>query len=146
MPKNSLLTLNELLPTTFDDFFAPWNDWTAKQGFLNRPKIPALNVAEDDKQYTVTLAAPGLDKENFSIDLNDDLLTISASSEKEEEEDLKKYTRKEYSYNSFSRSFTIPQHVKADSIDATYDKGILTLVLPKKDGNQTANGQKINVK
>lgn len=82
----------------------------------------------------MSIAAPGLKKEDFKLALNHNVLTISSeqSSEKEDKEEGK-YTRKEYNYSSFSRSFTIPETVEVDQIDAKYENGELRIVLPKKE-------------
>jgi HSP20 family protein len=96
--------------------------------------IPAVNIKDNEKDFSVSIAAPGLKKEDFKIALNHNVLTISSeqSSEKEEKEEGK-YTRKEYNYSSFSRSFTIPDTVETDNIDAKYENGELKITLPKKE-------------
>jgi HSP20 family protein len=85
------------------------------------------------KNYSVEVVAPGFKKEDFKLKVEDDILTISAESksEKKEEGKEKEYTRREYSYSSFTRSFHLPDNVKDDSIAASYHDGILKLELPK---------------
>lgn len=146
MSKHSLINLKEVFPETVDDFFAPWNEWFRRNSFFNHATVPALNVSDDKDRYKVTVAAPGLEKGDFDIEVNNNVLTVSATSEKEHEEDKKKYRRKEYSYSSFSRSFTLPADVNADAIEASYDKGILTLNLPKNEKAQSATEKKVAVK
>lgn len=146
MSKHSLINLKEIFPETVDDFFAPWNDWFRKNNFLSRTTIPALNISDEKDHYEVSVAAPGMKKDDFDVELDNHVLTISATSEKEHEEDKKKYRRKEYSYSTFSRSFTLPSDVKADAIDARYDNGILSLSLPKNDKAQNGTEKKIEVK
>jgi len=93
-----------------------------------------VNISENEKSYTVEVVAPGFNKADFKIKVDDDMLTISAESKYENKEDGgngKEYTRREYSYNSFTRSFRLPEDVKDDSINATYKDGVLGLELPK---------------
>lgn len=147
MSKHSLINLKEIFPESVEDFFTPWGDWFRKNSsWLSRTTIPALNVHEEKDHYLVTVAAPGLEKEDFNIEIDNNIITISASAEKEHEEEKKKYSRREYSYSSFSRSFTLPSDVNADSINATYEKGILSLTLPKKEEVREETGKKITIK
>ena len=95
--------------------------------------IPAVNVKQNHKDYTVELAAPGLKKEDFKIEMENNVLTIRAEKEENKEEKDENYTRKEYNYNSFSRSFNLPETVKADKIQANYENGVLKLTLPLKE-------------
>jgi len=104
-------------------------------GWMNKwqKEYPAVNVSEDEKNYMVEVIAPGFKKEDFKLKVDDDILTISAETKSETKEDGngREYTRREYSYNSFSRSFRLPDNVKDDSISASYQDGILKLELPK---------------
>lgn len=93
--------------------------------------IPSVNVKDAEKRYEIDLAAPGLKKEDFKIEIQNNILTISAESVLEKEEKDKKYTRKEFNYHSFSRSFALPVNVEEDSIEAKYEEGILKLTLNK---------------
>ncbi|UAB81097.1 Hsp20/alpha crystallin family protein [Marixanthomonas sp. SCSIO 43207] len=99
--------------------------------------IPAVNIQEKNTNFVVQLAVPGLKKENFNIEVEDDVLKISAevSSEKEEKntETETKFTRKEFNYSSFKRSFTLPENVNVDEVNATYKEGVLEITLPKKE-------------
>ena len=110
-----------------DNFFD--NNWLSKW----ERDFPAVNIAEDEKNYSVEVVAPGFQKEDFKLKVEDDVLTISAESRSEKKENGKgkEYTRREYSYNSFTRSFRLPDDVKDDSIGASYKDGVLTLDLPK---------------
>jgi HSP20 family protein len=103
-------------------------------GFPGRTmNVPAVNITERKDDYLVSLAAPGLKKEDFKINLEGNMLTISSEKEEKNEEKDEKYTRQEYSYSSFERSFTLPDEVNQDKIDAHYQDGVLNLVLPKKE-------------
>ncbi|WP_276501922.1 Hsp20/alpha crystallin family protein [Terrimonas pollutisoli] len=110
-----------------DNFFD--NNWLSKW----ERDFPAVNISESETAYSVEVVAPGFKKEDFKLKVDDDILTISAEakSEKTETGDRKEYTRREYSYSSFTRSFHLPDNVKDDSIAATYKDGILNLELPK---------------
>jgi HSP20 family protein len=121
-----------MTPSLFDDFFKPWNEWFDRPALFERMMtVPAVNVKENLDNYTVSLAVPGLKKEDFKIDMDGNMLTISCEKEENEEEKDEKYTRKEYNYFSFSRSFTLPEDVKQDAIDARYEDGVLNIKLPR---------------
>ena len=94
--------------------------------------VPTANISETEKEYHIELAAPGLTKKDFKIENDNGMLTISA--EKEEKSESKNgFTRTEYSFNSFSRSFTLPDNSKPENINAKYEDGILKLTVPKKE-------------
>ena len=122
---------NNLFPTFFDDFFG--------RGFENFNKdpwgtstVPAVNIKEENNAFHVEVAAPGIDKKDFKVELDDDLLTISYEKEHSTEE-KGDYTKKEFSYQSFKRSFNLPKTVENTKIQANYKDGILHLMIPKKD-------------
>lgn len=95
--------------------------------------VPAVNITETPNDYKVSLAAPGIKKEDFKIDVDGNRLTISAEKEEKVEEKEDKFTRREFNYTTFSRSFTMPEDVQFDKVDAKYVDGVLELVLPKKE-------------
>ena len=142
------LTKSLATPSLFDDFFQPWNEWFNSGSVPERmTTIPAVNVTENKEYYTVSLAVPGLKKEDFKIDIEANMLTISSEREVKEEEKDEKFTRKEYSYYSFSRSFTLPEDVKQDSIDARYENGVLNIRLPRlEETKKLAASKRIAVK
>ncbi|MBC8111247.1 MAG: Hsp20/alpha crystallin family protein [Verrucomicrobia bacterium] len=107
--------------------------------------VPAVNVKENNENYTVEVAAPGLKKEDFHVELHNNLLTISANVKKENHENTDKYTRREFSYSAFQRTFTLPNHVASDKIDAKYVDGVLHLVLPKKEEAKEKPARKIEI-
>jgi HSP20 family protein len=124
------------VPFAFDDFFKPWNEWFDNEStnlWGRAMNIPAVNVAEHKDQYMVELAVPGMKKDDFKIDVDGNILTISSEKEETKEEKEKKFTRKEYNYSSFSRSFTLPDEVNMEKIDAKYENGILKIALPRKE-------------
>jgi HSP20 family protein len=127
----STLTRSLMTPSLFDDFFKPWNEWFDKPALFEKMMTtPAVNVKENMDNYIVSLAAPGLKKEDFKIGIEGNMLTISCEKEVGEEENVK-FTRKEYNYFTFSRSFTIPEDVRLDAIDAHYENGVLDIKLPR---------------
>lgn len=122
------------LPTLFDDFFRPWNEWFDNGGFTGRTlNMPAVNITETKDEFNVSLAVPGMKREDFNIDVDGNMITISSEKEETKEEKESKYTRKEYNYSSFSRSFTLPDEVNREKIDARYVDGVLKVSLPKKE-------------
>lgn len=115
-------------PTIFDEFFGG----KLLERVSPRFSVPAVNVKETDDKFKVFLAAPGLNKEDFSISVDNDVLTISANKSVEKTEESERFTRKEYAYGSFSRSFNLSENIDVDGISATYKNGELTLEIPKK--------------
>ncbi|MBN8862661.1 MAG: Hsp20/alpha crystallin family protein [Sphingobacteriales bacterium] len=147
MSAKSLARLNETIPSVFDDFFKPWNEWFENGGMIGRMlKVPAVNITEHEKEYQVALAAPGLRKDDFKIDMDGNMVTISSAKEESKEDKDKRYTRREYSYSSFSRSFTLPEDVNRDKIEARYEDGVLTLLLPRKEEAKKPAGKQIAIK
>lgn len=119
------------IPTVFDDFF---RDWSSSNFSRTNTTLPAVNIKEDDEQFIVKVAVPGMDKKDFRINLDNNLLTIQSEKEFEQNDDNENYTRKEYSYQSFRRSFTLPKNVvDSDKIEATYINGELQITIPKLD-------------
>lgn len=138
MSTKSLVKTSDRFPSVFDDFFKPWNEWFTNGGLLSKPmNIPAVNVVENQNEYKVSMAAPGLKKADFHIDVEGNMLTISSEKEETKEEKDEQYTRKEFSYSSFSRSFSVPEDVKQDKIEAVYEEGILKISLPKREDAKT---------
>ena len=100
------------------------------------PNVPAVNVKETETAFVLELAAPGLKKEDLKINLAKNTLTIGYESEQKNEETTDKFTRQEFSFNSFERSFRLPKNVNADEIKAAYTDGILTVELPKIEAKE----------
>lgn len=108
-------------------------------------KVPSANITESDKDYKIEVAAPGLEKKDFKIELENKVLTISSEKEEEKKEENENYKRREFSYSSFSRSFQLPEDVLSDKIDAKYENGILKLSVPKKEVTVSKPKQEIKV-
>lgn len=127
--------------------YDPWRDFFNLESFfptdLVRPSksLPAVNISEDDKNFNIEVIAPGFKKEDFKVNVEDDILTISAETKTETSEGDKKYNRREYSYSSFTRSFQLPDNVKDDGINAAYSEGILKLTIPKSEQQTKATKQ-----
>lgn len=117
----------------------PWKDFLNLDDFFNSSMpgrsshLPAVNISENDTSYHVEVVAPGYKKEDFKVKVDDDILTISAETKTENNEEgkNKEYSRREYSSSAFTRSFQLPDNVKDDNITATYQDGILKLEMPK---------------
>jgi HSP20 family protein len=139
----------ERMPFLFDDYFKPWNEWF-DNGNSNlwgtAMNIPAVNITEHKNEYEVSLAVPGMKKDDFKIDVEGNMLTISSEKEESKEEKDKKFTRKEYNYSSFSRSFTLPEEINREKIDAKYNNGILKISLPRKEEAKKLTAKNIAVK
>jgi HSP20 family protein len=108
------------------DFFAP------EERFLNGDSPVAVNVKETDKSYEVEVAAPGFEKKDFQIDVDNGILTISGEKRTENKKEDGKYTHREFGYTSFTRSFNLPSNTTDDDVTAKYDGGILALSIKKK--------------
>ena len=135
------------MPALFDDFFKPWNEWFDNAGLWGRVlNIPAVNITEQKDDYLVSLAAPGMKKEDFKIDVDGNMLTISAEKEDSKEEKDKKFTRKEFNYSSFSRTFTLPEEILKEKIEAKYEDGVLKIVLPRREESKKPAAKQIAVK
>jgi|SRR3989344_1020724 len=123
-----------------DNFFSP--KWFEKEF---EHSMPAVNIKENGKEFHIELAIPGMKKEDFKVDVQNNILTISAEKKEEKSDKNERYTRKEFSYSSFSRSFTLPGSVNGDKIDAKYNDGILHLSIPKKEEAKTLPKKEIKV-
>ena len=147
MGTQALAKSGERMPSLFDDFFKPWNEWFDNSSLMGRTmNAPAVNITEQKDQYLVSLAAPGLKKDDFKIDVDGNMLTISSEKEESKEDKDKKFTRREYSYSSFSRSFTLPEEINKEKIEAKYEDGVLKISLPRKEEAKKASAKQIAVK
>lgn len=115
-------------PSLIDDFIN--QDWNLKTP--SSTTLPAVNIKDLEAQFEIELAVPGIKKSDFEIEVEDGLLSISSSLEEEQVTEKGKFTRREFSYNSFKRTFTIPDSVDPSNIEAQYSDGVLQLRLPKR--------------
>lgn len=115
-------------------FFSDWFDRPMYGGNWNWPEssVPACNISENDASWAIELAAPGFKKDEINVSIDNGVITISAESKKEKEDSGDKYTRKEFSYSSFNRSFTIPETADENQINASYNDGVLNVKIGKK--------------
>ena len=124
-------TNSNWLPSIFNDFFE--NEWLAKTGVT----APAINVIENDKDYKVEMAAPGMTKDDFKVNVE----------EKKEEKKDKKYLRREFSYSKFQQTILLPENVEKDKISAKVEHGILSIEIPKvKEEEKQKTSKAIEVK
>lgn len=115
------------IPSIFNDFFD--NEWIVKPNF----STPAINVIENEKDYKVEVAAPGMNKDDFNIHLNENqelVITVEKNTQNEQKEE-KKYLRREFSYTKFQQAFQLPDNVDKDKIGAKVENGVLEITLPK---------------
>lgn len=132
-----------LKPPVLSNFFD--SDRFFSDPFFTREWTPAVNIKENTKDFKIEVAIPGMSKENFNINIDNDTLTISAEKEDEKNEKDERYTRKEYSYGSFVRSFRLPENSKPEDIVAKYEDGILKLEIPKKEESKVSSKRKVKV-
>lgn len=128
---------SQALPALFDDFFSrELFNWGNSNFSSTSTTVPSINIKETSLNYEVEVAAPGLDKKDFKVTLDNNLLTISCvkSTTKEDKGEDNNYTRREFSYQSFQRSFELPKNVvDEENINARYENGLLHLIIPKKE-------------
>ncbi len=111
----------------------------------SKSSTPAVNIREDDSNYVLDFAIPGIDKKDLKIDMNEDVLTISSEVKNESEENKNGYKRKEFSFTAFSRSFYIPENVDREKIGANYKDGVLTVLLPKQEEEKNKINKTIEI-
>ena len=122
-PARTILNSVDLFNEFFNDYAgADFRKWNA----------PAVNISENDQAFKLELAVPGLKKEDFKIAIEENTLLVSAEQQQENTEKTEKYTRKEFSFNSFTRRFNLPENVDQSAISANYENGIMNIRLPKK--------------
>ncbi|QBQ40823.1 Hsp20/alpha crystallin family protein [Sphingobacterium psychroaquaticum] len=126
-------SMNPYVNSIFDNFF---DDSFVADRLTTR--VPAINISETDVAFKIEMAAPGLQKSDFAINVDKDLITVSVEKKEEEVKEEKLYSKKEFSYTSFTRSFALPESVDYNNIDAAYTDGILTITVGKKEEAQIA--------
>jgi len=130
----TLVKYQNTIPQVFNRFFdTEFDSWLNKNYSNTNTTLPAVNIKETDDAYLLDFAAPGYKKEDFIIELNNDVLTVSSEKKVENVEEDDKFSKKEFSYQSFTRSFNLPELVEGDKIKATYKNGILEVKIPKKE-------------
>jgi len=120
---------NLLFPSLMNEIFKP--DWFGGMENLN-PNLPAVNIKENEKDFELELVVPGRKKEDFNIEIDDKVLTVSSESKSEKINSDENYSKREFGFSSFKRAFTLPESIDVDKIKADYVAGILRFALPKK--------------
>lgn len=147
------MTLMKVDKNLFPRFSNLWEDFIGRD-IMDIPNskvgvsIPAVNIVEKSDKYLVHLASPGMNRTDFKINVDNGVLSVASEKEEEYEEKDKdsKFTRREFSYRSFKRSFTLPESVQADKIEAKYENGILEITLPKHEAAKVKPIKQIQVK
>lgn len=132
---------NPAFSNLLEDFFDE-RGWMPSGTSLS---MPAVNVSENSDNFKIEVAAPGFNKEDFNINVENDILTISSEKQIEEEKEGETTSRREFSYGAFQRSFTLPKTVDSDKIKANYDSGVLKISIPKKEESKTKPPRKIDI-
>ena len=132
-----------------NDLYRPFrsifSDFFDNDSFFEEVAVPAVNVKEGDKNFNIELAVPGMKKDDFKISIDKGLLSISSEKKESNEEKKEKYTRKEFSYHSFKRNFTLPENVDSENVSAKYEDGVLSIVLNKKSPTKAKETKAIKV-
>lgn len=140
----SLPAFTRLFGDLFDREMFDWNNFNYSD---TNTTLPAVNIKDTPEHFVVEVAVPGMDKKDFMINLKDNVLTISSERKKEEEKTEGSYTRREYSYQSFCRSFTLPDNiVDSDKISAKYENGELMITIPKREEAKPKEPRMIEIK
>lgn len=131
-------------PSIVDEFFG--RDFLPNLfEFQTGINMPSVNIVEGKNDFRIEVAAPGLQKDDFKINLDNNVLTISSEKEEKQEEKDERYMRREFSYTSFRRSFSLPQTVEADKISANHSNGVLSISIPKKEEAKIKPAKQIEI-
>lgn len=144
----TLIRAQNSMPSLMERFLNnDLSDWGMTNFSGTNTTLPAVNVKENDNEFTIEVAAPGMKKDDFKVNLDNDCLTISSEPKtKEEEDENKDFTRREFCYQSFRRSFELPEHiVDEENINVEYNNGILYVKLPKREENKSPQGREIKI-
>lgn len=135
------------IPTVFDIFDEVFNrnfpyNWMGEKGAF----VPSVNIKETENAFQLEFAIPGFDKNDIDIQVENDYITISGKKEVSKEESTEEFTRKEFSFGNFKRTFSLPENVNTEKVEANYENGILRVGLPKKEVKATAVAKKVEIK
>ncbi len=122
---------NSLFPSIVDEFFG--KDIPGWMDLETGISSPSVNIIEGKEDFRIEVAAPGLEKEDFRINLQNNVLTISSEKENAKEEKDEKFMRREFSYMQFSRAFSLPSSADSEHVNATYKNGVLSIAVPKRE-------------
>ncbi len=143
--KMTLVKFKDTFPSFLDEFFGGDIFDSVRGTSSIGNSLPAVNVKENEKQFELEVAAPGMKKEDFKIELDNNILGISSEMKHESEEEKDKYTRREFRYSSFRRTFTLPDSVDSEGISASYNDGVLKIQIPKLNEEKRANSKLIDI-
>ncbi len=144
----SLIRFTNNYPSVFDRFFNnDVFDYANRSSLNARSTMPSVNIKEGDDGFSIDFAAPGFSKEDFKIELNQKVLTVSSEMKTEEraKSENERYSCQEFRYASFSRSFSLPEDVDDEKIDAKYQNGILSVVIPKREKSAIQSVRSIEI-
>lgn len=134
----------DTMPSLFNDFF----EGMFSNDLMNREMmryVPSVNIAERKADFRIELAAPGYTREDFKVEHDNGVLTISSEKQEEKSDSDSRYTRKEFSYASFKRTFSLPEYVDAEKISAEYKNGLLILTIPKREEAKQKPAREIKI-
>jgi HSP20 family protein len=132
-------------PSIVDEFFG--RDFMPDLfNFETGVNMPSVNIIEGEDNFRIEVAAPGLDKKDFKLNLDNNVLTITSEKEEKREEEKERYMRREFQYSSFKRSFTLPQSVDAGNISANHNNGVLTITIPKREEAKQKPPKQIDIR
>lgn len=140
-----ILKNKDFFPSIVDEFFG--RDYLPGMlEFQTGINMPSVNIVEGKEDFRIEVAAPGLEKNDFHINLENNVLTISSEKEHSDEKKEERYMRREFSYSSFRRSFSLPNTVDADKIEANHKNGVLSIVIPKREEAKVKPAKQIEIK
>jgi len=142
-PANGLVKRDLMIPSLgslFNDFF---NDDVMLRDYAGH--VPSVNITENEKSYSIEVSAPGFEKKDFNVKVEDGMLTVSGEHKTEKNEENKNFVRKEFNYGSFFRSFNLVDLIDEEKIDAKYENGILRIELPKNEKAIAKNTREIKI-
>ena len=138
-----MLRNKNFFPSIVDEFFG--RDFMPALDFQTGINVPSVNIVEGKEDFRIEVAAPGLDKSYFKINVENNVLSISSEKEEKTEENEDRYMRREFSYTSFNRSFSLPQTVDPEKISAKHENGVLTISIPKKEEAKVKPARQIEI-
>ncbi|MCF8302672.1 MAG: Hsp20/alpha crystallin family protein [Bacteroidales bacterium] len=132
------------MPSLLDEFFGDnfLNDFFESRRGVN---LPSVNIKEEEDAFNIEVAAPGLEKDDFRINLENNILTISSEKEDKDEDKDENYMRREFSYSAFKRSFNLPETADVDNIKAEHNNGVLAIKVPKKEEARKKPAREIKI-
>lgn len=138
-----MLRNKNFFPSIVDEFFG--RDFMPALDFQTGINVPSVNIVEGKEDFRIEVAAPGLDKSDFKINVENNVLSISSEKEEKTEENEDRYMRREFSYTSFNRSFSLPQTVDPEKISAKHENCVLTISIPKKEEAKVKPARQIEI-